>query len=321
MVGKGQNTGQWAWNVGDLVPPGQYVLVMRVDLSTGVETGQSEPFHIACCPGHRAVDCPGYDLRMASVVIVVGFALPCCAFSAAVIWIRRLMLGGRLLPWSPAPRQPNNRAERQATSSGSNPARPAPVVYESHNFDFTNAQGPGNPTAEAVRKALASPFALGTECIICMDAVSNARSVPCGHGACKSCLVDLVFRNLSCPLCRTPIEAVVHVSDGLTCGSVDPVSVIPSSNHASSDDVGCESVSTGDLQPMTPTFLPAHPWPPLFAPLTVAPLLPGELIVQTPTSPTNGSLAITDLDVPAPAPASLSTQFLWSVPSQAAPES
>ncbi|KAF2542422.1 hypothetical protein F2Q68_00031883 [Brassica cretica] len=50
------------------------------------------------------------------------------------------------------------------------------------------------------------------QCSVCLDALSDAVCVPCGHVAgCKSCLTEIKSKNLGCPVCRAKIDQIVKV--------------------------------------------------------------------------------------------------------------
>ena len=40
-------------------------------------------------------------------------------------------------------------------------------------------------------------------CTICLDTVTDGFRTPCGHAFCSSCLAQALFRNDSCPVCRS----------------------------------------------------------------------------------------------------------------------
>ena len=41
------------------------------------------------------------------------------------------------------------------------------------------------------------------ECPICLDTVKSGFRTPCGHSFCSACLAHALFRNDSCPVCRS----------------------------------------------------------------------------------------------------------------------
>lgn len=50
------------------------------------------------------------------------------------------------------------------------------------------------------------------ECVICVDASSEAVCVPCGHVAgCVSCLKEIKNKKLGCPVCRANIDQVIKL--------------------------------------------------------------------------------------------------------------
>uniref|UniRef100_A0A1J3DF44 Putative E3 ubiquitin-protein ligase XBAT34 n=1 Tax=Noccaea caerulescens TaxID=107243 RepID=A0A1J3DF44_NOCCA len=50
------------------------------------------------------------------------------------------------------------------------------------------------------------------ECVICVDASSEAVCVPCGHVAgCVSCLKEIRNKKLGCPVCRANIDQVIKL--------------------------------------------------------------------------------------------------------------
>ena len=60
-------------------------------------------------------------------------------------------------------------------------------------------------TSEA-SKAAAADGALQIDadpCPICLDTVTNGFRTPCGHIFCSACLAHALFRNDSCPVCRS----------------------------------------------------------------------------------------------------------------------
>ncbi|CAN7073924.1 unnamed protein product, partial [Brassica oleracea var. botrytis] len=71
-----------------------------------------------------------------------------------------------------------------------------------------SSSSPLPPSAEGEKKEDGS----AGQCSVCLDALSDAVCVPCGHVAgCTSCLTEIKSKNLGCPVCRAKIDQIVKV--------------------------------------------------------------------------------------------------------------
>ncbi|KAH0903860.1 hypothetical protein HID58_043363 [Brassica napus] len=85
-----------------------------------------------------------------------------------------------------------------------------PVQYptiDSTPVDVSSSS-PLPPSAEGEKKEDGS----AGQCSVCLDALSDAVCVPCGHVAgCTSCLTEIKSKNLGCLVCRAKIDQIVKV--------------------------------------------------------------------------------------------------------------
>ena len=69
-----------------------------------------------------------------------------------------------------------------------------------------DCEQPELPSPAQRDKAAAADGALQIDadpCPICLDTVTNGFRTPCGHIFCSACLAHALFRNDSCPVCRS----------------------------------------------------------------------------------------------------------------------
>jgi hypothetical protein len=52
----------------------------------------------------------------------------------------------------------------------------------------------------------------GNECVICMEAARDTAALPCRHMClCHACAGALRTQTNKCPICRNPIEKLLHI--------------------------------------------------------------------------------------------------------------
>jgi len=65
------------------------------------------------------------------------------------------------------------------------------------------------------RRASSSELdSLGSQtCSICFDAFTSPVVLPCGHSFCEHCIMQWLFRDATCPVCRQPAVPLEIVSE------------------------------------------------------------------------------------------------------------
>lgn len=85
------------------------------------------------------------------------------------------------------------------------------IWYDSVSYELQEIYG-----MEATRTAAGTPAAAddidGRECVICMSAPRNTTVLPCRHMCiCDACADELRNRSSKCPICREPMESLLHI--------------------------------------------------------------------------------------------------------------